>query len=160
MNKHIFTQLVDILGRDSVLYTPEDLAVYGYDGTFVEGDPGVIVLPQTTSQVSQIMRLASAERLPVVPRGMGSGLAAGSIPAPATTMATSSFLFSAKACILFFAPDGKLRSVSLLIVERNAAAVKTQVVKSRRRSGKMLKYETFPCYAGEVKPWQRSLIAN
>jgi glycolate oxidase len=82
MNKQIATQLIDMLGRDSVLYTPEDLAVYGYDGTFLEGSPGVIVLPQTTSQVSRVMELATAERLAVVPRGMGSGLAAGSIPTP------------------------------------------------------------------------------
>ncbi len=82
MNKIIIDQLVDILGRDSVLYTPEDLAVYSFDGTFAEGSPGVIVLPQTTEQVSQVIQLAANKRLPVVARGMGSGLAAGSIPLP------------------------------------------------------------------------------
>jgi glycolate oxidase len=82
MNKSIIDQLVNISGRDSVLHTPEDLAVYSFDGTFAEGNPGVIILPQTTEQVSQVIQLAVKTHLPVVPRGMGSGLAAGSIPSP------------------------------------------------------------------------------
>ena len=83
MNKTIIDQLVSFLGRDLVFHTPEDLAVYSYDATFAEGDPGVIILPQTTEQVSQVIQLAAKNHLPVVPRGMGSGLAAGSIPLPA-----------------------------------------------------------------------------
>ena len=82
MNKTTIDQLVNILGRDSVLHTVEDLAVYSFDGTFAEGNPGVIVLPQTTEQVSQVIQIAAKARLPVVPRGMGSGLAAGSISMP------------------------------------------------------------------------------
>ena len=82
MNKSTIDQLIKILGREAVLHTPEDLAVYSFDGTFVESNPGVIVLPQSTEEVSQVIQLAAAERLPVVARGMGSGLAAGSIPMP------------------------------------------------------------------------------
>lgn len=82
MNKLVVDRMVNILGRDSVLTTPEDLAVYSYDGTFAEGNPGIIVLPQTTEQVSQVLQLAVKTQLPIVPRGMGSGLAAGSIPIP------------------------------------------------------------------------------
>jgi glycolate oxidase len=80
MNKLIIAQLEQIIGRDSVLSTPEDLAVYGYDGTFVEHRPDVVVLPRTTEQVSQVVRLAAQEKIPVVTRGMGSGLAAASVP--------------------------------------------------------------------------------
>jgi len=82
MNKSILAQLVKITGQDSVLCTPEDLAVYSFDGTFVEGDPGAIVLPQTTGQVSEVVQLAAKTNTPIVARGMGSGLAAGSIPTP------------------------------------------------------------------------------
>jgi glycolate oxidase len=82
MKKTIIDQLTKILRQDAVLHTPEDLAVYSFDGTFVESNPGVIVLPQTTEQVSQILQLATRSKLPVVARGMGSGLAAGSIPMP------------------------------------------------------------------------------
>ena len=89
MNKSTVDQLIRILGQDAVLQTPEDLAVYSFDGTFVEGSPGVIILPQTTEQVSQVIQLAAQERLPVVPRGMGSGLAAGSIPIPVGSLVIS-----------------------------------------------------------------------
>jgi len=40
MNKNIITQLEQIAGKDGVLHTPEDLAVYSYDGTFEEHCPG------------------------------------------------------------------------------------------------------------------------
>jgi len=80
MDQNIITQLEQIAGKDSVLHTPEDLAVYGYDGTFEEHCPDVVVLPRNTEQVSQVVRLAGCERIPVVTRGMGSGLAAASVP--------------------------------------------------------------------------------
>jgi len=89
MNKSTLDQLTKILGRDAVLHTPEDLAVYSFDGTFVESNPGVIVLPQSTDEVSRVIQLAATERLPVVARGMGSGLAAGSIPMPEGSIVVS-----------------------------------------------------------------------
>ena len=83
MDSHLVNRSLKILGRENVLHTPEDLAVYSYDGTFAEGSPDLVLLPETTGQVSQIVSLAAEARLPIVPRGMGSGLAAGSIPLPA-----------------------------------------------------------------------------
>ena len=76
----IIQQLRSILGPGGVLTAPEDLAVYAYDGTFADQRPDVVVLPTTTEQVSRVVALAAAERIPVVTRGMGSGLAAGSVP--------------------------------------------------------------------------------
>src|SRR5512136_1497151 len=81
MESKLIDSLIKTVGKAGVLYTPEDLAVYSYDGTFAEGQPDVIVLPETTEQVSRIVKLAAEQRVPLVPRGMGSGLAAGSIPA-------------------------------------------------------------------------------
>ncbi len=80
MDKQHLEILAKIVGRENVLCTAEDLAVYGYDGTFAEGNPDVVVLPATTEQVSQVIRMAAGKRTPVVARGMGSGLAAGSVP--------------------------------------------------------------------------------
>ena len=80
MENRIIDRLVRIAGRDGVLHTPEDLAVYSYDGTFAEGVPEAVVLPRTTEQASEIVRVAAENRIPVIARGMGSGLAAGSIP--------------------------------------------------------------------------------
>jgi len=54
MDKIIIAQLEKIAGRDGVLTSPEDLAVYSYDGTFEQGCPDVVVLPRSTDQVSQL----------------------------------------------------------------------------------------------------------
>jgi glycolate oxidase len=80
MDQNIIDKLIKIVGRDGVLSTPEDLAVFGYDGTFEDHRPDVVVLPRTTEQVSTVVSIAAAERIPLVTRGMGSGLAAASVP--------------------------------------------------------------------------------
>jgi glycolate oxidase len=82
MNKTLLDRLVAVVGSDGVLHAPEELAVYSYDGTFVESRPDVVVLPQTTEHVSRIVAVAAETGVPLVARGMGSGLAAGSIPMP------------------------------------------------------------------------------
>jgi glycolate oxidase len=80
MDSKLIERLTKIIGREYVLSTPEDLAVYSYDGTFAESRPDLVVLPATTEQVSEVVKLAAEMRVPIVTRGMGSGLAAGSIP--------------------------------------------------------------------------------
>ncbi len=67
-------------GERLVLTEPEDLISYAYDGTWFEHRPLVVVSPETTEQVAGIHRLATAERIPITPRGMGSGLSGGSVP--------------------------------------------------------------------------------
>jgi glycolate oxidase len=76
----ILRQLEQIVGAKNVLTSPEDLVSYSYDGTFAEHRPDVVVQPATTEEVSRIIALADRAELPVVPRGMATGLAAGSIP--------------------------------------------------------------------------------
>lgn len=80
MDQKIFKELEAIVGKAGVLYTPEDLAVYSYDGTFEEHCPDVVVLPESTDQVSRVIQVAAWERIPVVARGMASGLTAASVP--------------------------------------------------------------------------------
>ena len=80
MDSGMIEKLAKIIGKDGVLRTPEDLAVYSYDGTFAEGTPQAVVLPESTGQTSEIVKLAAEARIPLIARGMGSGLAAGSVP--------------------------------------------------------------------------------
>jgi glycolate oxidase len=86
MKNEATDRMVRIAGLDGVLTTPEDLAAYSYDGTFAEGTPGAVVLPHTTEQVSQVVRVAAEAHLPIVTRGMGSGLAAGSVSIPSGSL--------------------------------------------------------------------------
>jgi glycolate oxidase len=72
--------LGQIVGVKNIFTSPEDLVSYSFDGTFSEHQPDIVVQPATTEQVSRVLALADAEEIPVVPRGMASGLAAASIP--------------------------------------------------------------------------------
>ena len=76
----ICSELERIVGEENVLTSPEDLVSYSFDGTFAEHRPDIVVQPETTDQVSRVLALAHREELPVVPRGMATGLAAASIP--------------------------------------------------------------------------------
>ncbi len=80
IDKNTITELEQIIGKDGVLAAPEDLAVYSYDGAFAEHTPEVVVLPRNAEQISQVALLAGRQRIPLVPRGMGSGLAAAAVP--------------------------------------------------------------------------------
>jgi glycolate oxidase len=63
-----------------VLTDEGDRESYRRDETahFEPGMPMAVALPSTTQEVSTIMRLATAHRVAVVPRGAGSGLSGGS----------------------------------------------------------------------------------
>ncbi|GAB4402742.1 MAG: glycolate oxidase subunit GlcD [Anaerolineales bacterium] len=76
----VVKELEAIVGKEHVLSSPEDLIAYSYDSTFEEHRPDIIVSPANTEEVSRVMRIAYRENIPIVPRGMGSGLAAASIP--------------------------------------------------------------------------------
>jgi len=78
--KAAVVQLVRIVGKDGVLDSPEELVAYSYDGTYEEHLPDIVVIPRTTEQVCQVVALAASEHLPIVTRGLGSGLAAASVP--------------------------------------------------------------------------------
>jgi len=69
-----------IVGPRNVLVDDEDLVAYGFDGTWFESRPLLVVFPETTAQVSAIQRVATRDRLAITPRAMGSGLSGGSIP--------------------------------------------------------------------------------
>ncbi|MGQ9586192.1 MAG: FAD-binding oxidoreductase [Anaerolineae bacterium] len=76
----ILKELEQIVGKKHVLTSLEDLIAYSYDSTFAECRPEAVASPASTEEVSAVMQVAHAHRIPVVPRGMGSGLAAGSVP--------------------------------------------------------------------------------
>jgi glycolate oxidase len=80
LNKSILKEFQQIVGKQYVLTEPEDLVAYSYDGTFADRRPEAIIRPDSTEQVSEVMKVAWREEISVVPRGMASGLAAASIP--------------------------------------------------------------------------------
>ena len=79
MKSSLVRQLKKIVGNDAVLDRPEDLALYEYDAGVEKSRPGAVVFAHSTEQVSRTMRLAHEHKIPVVPRGAGTGLSGGAI---------------------------------------------------------------------------------
>jgi len=78
---HAFVrELRDIVGREALVTSVEGRLVYECDmHTLYKGVPDAVVLPSTTEQVQQVVRLCRRERVPVVPRGSGTGLIGGAM---------------------------------------------------------------------------------
>ncbi|HET91641.1 MAG TPA: FAD-binding protein [Chloroflexi bacterium] len=80
----IAAQLRDIVGEQHVIYgDPERMLDYAHDevaGAEHAHMPEVVVKPATAAEISEIMRLANRERIPITPRGAGSGLSCGAVP--------------------------------------------------------------------------------
>ena len=77
----IVEKLKKIVGDEFVILDEESLKLYSKDYTEnLSFNPEVIVKPQTTIQVSEILKVANLEMIPVVPRGGGTGLSGGALP--------------------------------------------------------------------------------
>ncbi len=59
---------------------PADLIMYSLDATKVKHKPDVVVFPQSTKEVSDLIKICAKYKLPVTPRGAGTGFAGGSVP--------------------------------------------------------------------------------
>jgi len=73
-------ELRRIVGRDHCLVAAEDLYSYGYDASRIRGKADCVVFPASTDEVAQVVRVANRERIPVYPRGAGSGMVGAAIP--------------------------------------------------------------------------------
>lgn len=70
-----------IVGEEYVLLDEEQLAEFGHDETeHLLYLPEVVIRPRTTEQVSEILKICNEFRLPVTPRGAGTGLSGAALP--------------------------------------------------------------------------------
>ncbi|MGH7462726.1 MAG: FAD-binding oxidoreductase, partial [Longimicrobiales bacterium] len=77
----LHSELREALGEKYVLVEPEDVIVYERDGSIIQVMPEVVALPADTAQVAAVVRAARRANVPIVPRGSGTGLAGGAVPA-------------------------------------------------------------------------------
>ncbi len=78
---HLVERLGKVLPNSSLLHKREELKPFECDGmTAYRKVPLVTALPETEEQVIDILKICSAEGVPVVFRGAGTGLSGGAIP--------------------------------------------------------------------------------
>jgi glycolate oxidase len=70
-----------IVGAQYVLSDTTGMEDYGHDKTedyfFM---PDVVVKPRTSEEISQVLKICDANKIPVTPRGAGTGLSGGALP--------------------------------------------------------------------------------
>ena len=77
----VLGELRAITGPENLRLAPGELTVYARDATpLFSGVPDAVVAPADTEQVARILRLATEHHIPVIPRGAGSNLCAGTVP--------------------------------------------------------------------------------
>jgi glycolate oxidase len=81
MEQRVLDELRQIVGVEGLIAAREQLRTYESDGlTGYRVVPGAVVLPTSTAQVQEIVRVCHRERIPFVARGNGTGLSGGALP--------------------------------------------------------------------------------
>ena len=80
LNRAIISQLNAIVGKDNIITNQHILNAYSYDSHPGYFQPDAVVTVHTTAEVAEVMKIAASARIPIVPRGAGSGTTGGSVP--------------------------------------------------------------------------------
>src|SRR5882757_5887407 len=86
----LFSEIADVVGADDVTDREVDKLAYAQDYFWLgqmwldRGQdpcyPDIVCLPESTEEVSRLLRIAHRLRIPVIPYGGGSGTQGGVIP--------------------------------------------------------------------------------
>lgn len=75
-----FKDLEKVLGRNKVYEDPSIVALYTREASGLEGAAFAVVFPETTSDVSALVKWAYKKRVPLYPQGSASSLSGNSVP--------------------------------------------------------------------------------
>jgi glycolate oxidase len=79
----IIQKLKTIVGNENCILDEEKMEDYSHDEFSLRDiahAPNAVVFPQTAAEVSKLLELANTEKIPVTPRGGGTGLCGGCVP--------------------------------------------------------------------------------
>jgi glycolate oxidase len=80
VDRKVVERLEEIVGPKSVSTAIADRYVYGFDASIYRKTAEAVVCPRSTKEVREIVLLANERRIPVVPRGAGTGLCGQVVP--------------------------------------------------------------------------------
>ncbi|SDN72034.1 FAD-linked oxidase C-terminal domain-containing protein [Alkalicoccus daliensis] len=74
-------KLIDIVGKAGFSDTEEQKIVYSYDATpGFQAEPDGVIRPADTVEIQEIVKVCSEFNIPIIPRGSGTNLCAGTTP--------------------------------------------------------------------------------
>ncbi len=77
----VLRRLVEISGPHAVFDDAESRDKYSRDETIgLSHPPEAVVLPSSSDEIKEVLRLARSQNVPVTPRGLGTGLSGGAVP--------------------------------------------------------------------------------
>ena len=79
ITEDLLLKFKDIVDESCFLIEKEHRWTYTFGSSMIEPEwiPDLILMPQNTEQISQILKIADKNKIPVTPRGSGTSLAAG-----------------------------------------------------------------------------------
>ncbi|MHA1792454.1 MAG: FAD-binding oxidoreductase [Promethearchaeota archaeon] len=80
LDAKIINELAAIVGTEDITTDEAMLFVYSFDVSDVKGRPDAVVRPSSLDEISAIVKVCAREKIPVIPRGSGSGAAGGIVP--------------------------------------------------------------------------------
>jgi glycolate oxidase len=79
--QNLAAQFIPIIGEAYVILDEDSLNHYAHDETEnLHFLPDVVLKPRTAEEISAIMQICNAHKIPVTPRGGGTGLSGGALP--------------------------------------------------------------------------------
>lgn len=75
-----YKYIKNIVGKDNCFLDDAHLEAYSYDATNNRYRPNLVVYPRNENDISKILKYCNANKIPIVPRGAGSGFSGGSLP--------------------------------------------------------------------------------
>jgi glycolate oxidase subunit GlcD len=83
LDRRVIRDLEGQVAASHVYTRPADLAAYAYDAWGASGErhlPDAVIFPASTEEVAGVVSVCAVHRVPIVPRGAGTGYAAGASP--------------------------------------------------------------------------------
>ncbi|MCY1103943.1 glycolate oxidase subunit GlcD [Shouchella clausii] len=81
LSQAITEELENIVGNGNVQTSQASRLVYSYDATpNFQALPDAVVAPRSTEEVAEVVKVCNREKIPIVPRGSGTNLCAGTVP--------------------------------------------------------------------------------
>jgi glycolate oxidase len=74
MERTIIDRIIGIVGEENVIDSEMDCICYSRDMSVHQGIPDMVVFAISTEQVSEIMKVANDNKIPVIPRGSGTSV--------------------------------------------------------------------------------------